>query len=30
MTDIPKNDELLALGDEINRRQASYATTAIA
>jgi peroxiredoxin len=30
MTDIPKNDELLALGDEINRSQASYATTAIA
>jgi len=30
MTDIPKNDELLALGDEINRSQADYATTAIA
>lgn len=30
MTDIPKNEELLALGDEINRSQANYATTAIA
>ena len=27
MTDIPKNEELLALGDEINQSQADYATT---
>jgi peroxiredoxin Q/BCP len=27
MSDIPKNEELLALGDEINRSQADRATT---